>query len=291
MEGLIGLTGVTGNVGGRVAALCAERGLLLRLIVRDRARAPELPGAEVREAADYGAGEEMRRALEGVETLFLVPGREHPDRVRQHLTAVDSAVAAGVRRIVYLSFLGAAPDSTFTLARQHWTTEEHIRVAGPAEFTFLRMNLYMDFMPSMVSAQGVIEGPAGDGRVGAVMRSDVATSVAAVLAGPAEHNERTYDLTGPEAFTLARAAGLMGELSGKPVTFRNETEEEAYASRAVYGAPDWEVEGWVTSYQAIAAGEFDVVTDDVLRLTGKRPVSLREYVSAQPDCLAHVQAG
>ena len=291
MDGLIGLTGVTGNVGGRVAALCAARGLPLRLIVRDRGRAPELPGAEVRAAADYGAGEEMRSALDGVETFFLVPGREHADRVRQHLTAVDAAVAAGVRRIVYLSFLGATPDSTFTLARQHWATEEHIRAHGTGAFAFLRMNLYMDFIPSMVSAEGVIAGPAGDGSYGAVMRSDVAASAAAVLAAPGEHDGQTYDLTGPETFSLGQAAALMTELTGKAVTYRNETEDQAYASRAVYGAPDWEVEGWVTSYQAIAAGDFDVVSDDVRRLTGRAPISLREYVSGEPECLAHVEAG
>lgn len=61
---------------------------------------------------------EKRAALDGVDTLFLVPGRESPGRVAQHATAVDAAVAAGVRRIVDLSFLGAAPDAAFTLARQ-----------------------------------------------------------------------------------------------------------------------------------------------------------------------------
>jgi uncharacterized protein YbjT (DUF2867 family) len=78
----------------------------------------------------------MRAALEGARTLFLIPAAETPDRVRQHRTAVDAAVAAGVRRIVYLSFFGAAPDATFTLARDHWETEEYIRATG-VPFTFL----------------------------------------------------------------------------------------------------------------------------------------------------------
>ena len=118
MDGLIGVTGATGIVGGHVAALLAERGVAQRLVVRDAKRAPRLAGAELRVASDYGAGDEMRAALEGVETLFLVPAREAPDRVLQHTTAVDAAVAAGVRRIVYLSFLGASPTSTFTLGRR-----------------------------------------------------------------------------------------------------------------------------------------------------------------------------
>ena len=283
MAGLIGVTGATGIVGGRV--------------VRAAARVPRLAGAEGGVAADYGAGDEMRRALEGVETLFLVPGREAPDRVRQHTTAVDAAVAAGVRRIVYLSFLAASPTATFTLARQHWATEQHIRTSGVASFTFLRMSLYLDFIPSMVSPEGVIVGPAGGGRVGALLRSDVAAAAVAVLTGVGEgaasssHDGRTYDLTGREAFTLTEAAAEMSRLTGKRVAFRNESREEAYASRAGYGAPDWEVEGWVTSYEAIASGEMAPVTDTVRRLTGQEPATLSEYVAAHPESLEHVATG
>ena len=123
---MIGVTGATGHVGGRVARQLAERGAEQRLIVRDAARAPSLPGAEVAVAAGYGDGEGMRRALEGVDTLFLVPGRESADRVEQHRSAVEAAVAAGVGRIVYLSFVGAA-DSSFTLGREHGATEEIVR--------------------------------------------------------------------------------------------------------------------------------------------------------------------
>lgn len=288
MSGLIGVTGATGIVGGRVAELLAERGLAQRLIVRDPARAPRLAGAEVCLAASYGAGDEMRRALDGVDTLFLVPGREAPDRVAQHTTAVDAAVAAGVRRIVYLSFLGASPSSTFTLARQHWATEEHIRASGISSFTFLRMSLYMDFIPSMVSPEGVIAGPADGGRHDHDRRSDDDGH-----RGPSSHDGhdgQTYDLTGRESFTLAEAAQEMSRLTGKPIVFRDETLEEAYASRAGYGAPDWEVEGCVTSYEAIGAGELALITDSVRRVTGHEPTTLSGYVSAHPESLAHVAA-
>src|SRR4051812_33083238 len=149
---MIAITGATGQVGRRVAALVDAP----RLIVRDAARAPA--GFEVGVIAGYGDFEGMRAALDGVSTLFLIPAAEAPDRVAQHLTAVDAAAAAGVSWIVYLSFLGAAPDATFTLARDHWATEEHIRGCGVG-WTFLRMNLYMDFIPAMVGEDGVIRGP------------------------------------------------------------------------------------------------------------------------------------
>jgi uncharacterized protein YbjT (DUF2867 family) len=284
---LIAVTGATGAVGGRVASLLAARGAAQRLVVRDAGRAPRLDGAEVRVAAGYGAGDEMRAALDGVHTLFLVPGEEQLDRVAQHKTAVDAAVGAGVQRIVYLSFLRAAPDSTFLLVRHHWETEEHIRASGAA-WTFVRMSLYLDFIPRMVGPDGVIAGPAGDGRLGAVTRRDVSDVVAEVLLGTG-HEGAVHDVTGPEAFTFAEAAEELSRLTGRRVTYRDETLDEARASRAGYGAPEWQVDAWISTYTAVAAGDLDLVTDTVARLTGHEPMSLAEYVRAHPDCLDHVR--
>jgi NAD(P)H dehydrogenase (quinone) len=283
---VIALTGVTGQVGGRVARLLAERGVPLRLIVRDASRAPQLPGAEVAVASDYGATNEMKRAIEGADTLFLVSGRESPSRIEQHFSAVDAALAAGVERIVYQSFLGASPDSTFTLVRHHWATEEHIRAAG-VRYTFPRMSMFLDFLPSMVSPDGVIAGPAGDGHFAPVLRADVADVAAAVLAG-GEYDGQTFDVTGRERLTMAEAAAQMAELSGKRIVFRDETIDEAYESRSGFGAPADEVEGWVTSYTAIAEGELDVVSDSVKRVAGHEPVTLAEFVREHPESLAHV---
>jgi uncharacterized protein YbjT (DUF2867 family) len=261
-------------MGTRVAERLATE--QLRLIVRDASRAPAL-GAEVREASSYGAREEMRAALDGVDTLFLIPARESADRLEQHFTAVDAAVDAGVERIVYLGFIRRG-DSSFTLGREHFATEDHIRASGLA-WVFPRMNLYMDFIPSMIGADDVIRGPAGNGRFAAVLRDDIADAVAAVLASPSPHEGRTYDLTGPAAFTLAEAAADVSRAWGREIRFENETLEEARASRAVYGAPDWEVEAWISSYVAIANGELSGVSGDVERLAGHPPTSLRDWLS------------
>ena len=128
----IAVTGATGVVGGAVARLLSDRGLATRLVVRQPARAPSLAHSEVRRASSYGAADEMRAALEGCDTLCLIPAEESADRVTQHKTAVDAAVAAGVRRVVYLSIVAPAPDATFTLARDHWATEQHVRASGVA---------------------------------------------------------------------------------------------------------------------------------------------------------------
>ncbi len=287
MTELIAVTGATGGLGGRVAGRLATREVPMRLVVRDPARAPALPDAEVAQAV-YGDGAAMRAALTGAHTVLLVSASESPDRVEQHLTAVDAAAAAGVARIVYISFYGASADATFTLARHHWITEERIRASGVA-FTFLRDNLYLDFLPSMVGADGVIRGPAGDGRFAGVTRDDIADSAVTVLLDDI-HNGQTYDLTGPEALSMTAAADTMAALSGAPIRYEVETLPQAYASRAHYGAPDWEVEGWVTTYTAIAAGELTGVTDHVERLAGHPPMSFAEYLDTDPDAVARLRS-
>ncbi|ASO21412.1 uncharacterized protein YbjT (DUF2867 family) [Actinoalloteichus hoggarensis] len=278
---MIGVTGATGAVGGRVARLLAERRRPTRLLVRDARRAPELPESSVRAVSCYSDADGMRAALDGVRTLFLVSADADPERVGQHRTAVDAAVAAGVDRLVYLSFLSADPDATFTFARDHFRTEEYIRGRG-IDFTFLRPSLYVDLLPSWVDTDGVIRGPAGDGQVAWVSRDDVAR-VASVVLTEAGHAGRVYDVTGPELLTMARSAALLADFAHRPITYQDQTPAEARASRSDHGAADWEIEGWVSSYAAVATGEMAVRGDVVARLTGRTPQSPAEFLRAHPD--------
>ncbi|RPF21398.1 SDR family oxidoreductase [Myceligenerans xiligouense] len=273
----IAVTGSTGHVGGAVAGHLRHAGVPLRLVVRDAGRAPAWVGDVVE--ASYGQRDAAAAALRGIDVLFMVSASESADRLEQHRTFIDAAADAGVRHVVYTSFLGAAPDATFTLARTHWATEEHLR-ASPMSWTFLRNSLYLDVFPLFAGQEGVIRGPGGDGRVGAVARADVARAAAAVLNDPGAHEGHTYDLTGPEALTLAEIARVIAQATGRATTYQNETLDEAYASRRPYGAPDWQVEAWVSTYTAIAAGRLDVVTDAVERLTGRPPMSLADVLAS-----------
>ena len=273
----IAVTGSTGALGGMVARRLAASDLPQRLIVRTPGKAPDLPRATVVRAgyADAGAAE---RALAGVDTLVMVSGSESEDRREQHRSFVEAAARAGVSHIVYTSFVAAAADSTFTLGRDHFATEQAIRNTG-LKFTVLRDNFYLDFLPDLVGEDGVIRGPAGDGRASVVARTDIARVAAEVLLHPAEHENAVYDMTGPEALSLAEVARILSEHGQRPVTFYNESLQEAYASRAKWGAPDWQVEAWVTTYTAFATGELARVSDDIERLTGVPPMSLETYLT------------
>lgn len=296
---VVGVTGATGRVGGAVAGLLRHAHVHQRLIVRDPSRAPlwarldqELTAVRSDEAApaalptatvavaEYGDLAAARAALEGVRVLLMVSAAESEDRLEQHRTLIDAARLAGVEHVVYTSFLGAAPDATFTLARDHWATEEHLRRSGMT-WTMLRDSFYLDFLPDL-AVDGVIAGPAGEGRVGAVARADVARAASAVLldvvTGSSRHDGATYELTGPAALTLAEAAHTISEVTGTPTAYREESVEEAYASRTSYDAPQWQLDAWVSTYTAIASGELAAVTDDVRRLTSRAPLSLEQLL-------------
>jgi NAD(P)H dehydrogenase (quinone) len=273
----LGITGATGHIGGTTARLLTAIEVPARLLVRDPSRAPALPGTEVRRAV-YG-DPACAEALRGVDALLMVSGAESDDRVGEHRGFVASAVEAGVRHIVYTSFVGAGDRSGFLLGRDHGATEQIIRESGLA-YTFLRDNFYAEVFPYFADEDGAIRGPAGKGRVAAVSRRDVAEVAALVLRAPDAHAGSSYDLTGPEALSLGEIADVLTELTGRPHRFVDETMDQARASRARYGAADWLVDAWISTYTAIRDGELDHVSNDISRLLDRPATSFAEAVRA-----------
>lgn len=274
------LTGATGKLGGEVARrLHGVPGLQLRLVGRRADAFPALEGTE-QALAGFDDPDACRDAFAGADVLLLVSAGEAEDRLAQHRIAVDAAVAAGVGHVVYTSFLGAAPDATFTLARDHHATEQMLRESG-LTWTFLRSSFYADVLLDFAGEDHEIRGPGGRGRCAFVARRDVAAVAAAILRDPAPWASRTLELTGPVAMSLTQAARLITRATHQPVEYIDETLEEARASRAVYGAPDWQVEAWISTYTAIRNGELAVVSDDVQDVLG-RPAQVLAQAVADP---------
>ncbi|MFC2070606.1 SDR family oxidoreductase [Chloroflexota bacterium] len=314
---MLAVTGATGQVGGRVAVRLAKLGLEQRLVVRDTTRAPDLPGAEVVQASSYSNAAAMGRALTGVDTLFLVSAHDRMgvthrsamekigvpsyDRVQEQVTAVAAAAAVGVQRIVYLSCMGAAEDATFVLSHDHFHTEEYIRAIG-LPFTFLRMSLYTDRVPHHISDDGVIRGPGGEGRAAWVTRDDLADVAVAALT-QSGHEGCTYDVTGPEALTIAESAERLSLVTGRNISYQMQTPHEARTLRTTSGLDkfeaarqaatgtglsDYDTEVWVSHFAQIANGELATVSDTVPRLTGHEAQSLADYLHTHPESYQHL---
>jgi uncharacterized protein YbjT (DUF2867 family) len=152
--------------------------------------------------------------------------------------------------------------------------------------------MYADFVPFFAAVEdgkAVIAAPAGTGRTSFVSRDDLADVGAAVLLDDSgDLDGQALEVTGPEALSMADAAAVLAEVTGLPAEYRDQTVEEAWATRRPSGHPDWEIEGWVTSYLAIAAGELATVTDVVPRLTGHPARTVAEHLRAHPEDWAHL---
>jgi NAD(P)H dehydrogenase (quinone) len=280
-EPRIVVTGASGKVGGMIAAQLARDGAAQTLLVRDAARAPDLPGADV-VVADFTDPASLRAALRAGDRIFMVSVHEDvATRIAAHQSFVDTAAEIGAGLIAYLSIVKPAPDALFRHSRSHHATEQMILASG-APYTFLRMTLFLDDLPLWFDPDGVCRGPGGDGRVSLVTRADTAAVSAAVVRSPGYEGE-AVDLTGEQSHTLGELAALCSELTGRSFRYEPGTREAWLASRIAAGVPAWDANIGVGSYDGLAAGEFDVISDVVRRVTGTPAETARAWVAAHPE--------
>ena len=219
----IALTGVTGNLGAIVSKLCRENGIKVRNLARNKEKAEKMGFSDVFKS-NYDKSEDTIKSLEGIDVLFMVSGSENPNRVQQHKDFIDAAKIAKVSHIIYLSFYNASKNSVFTLGRDHYATEEYIKENG-FKYTFLRDNFYADFFVALCKEYGEIKGPAGNGKVSAVVRSDVSEVVSKILKNPEKWENQTLNMTGPEELTMEEITEIASKHLGKEIKYIDETVE------------------------------------------------------------------
>jgi NAD(P)H dehydrogenase (quinone) len=273
------VTGSTGHVGAEAARILAEAGLPQRLIVRDAARAPRLPRAEVI-TADYADRSSLLAALSRGDRVFMVSVyADHDERVSQHRNFIEAARDAEVGSVIYLSFVNASPDATFLHAVSHWETEQMLRDSG-LPFTFLRTSLYQSATAKFFADQ-LCQAPAGDGKVSWVSRRDVGAAVAAILRQDG-HDGKTYDLTGPEAISMSETADRISKLSGSVRSYADADDE---ASLPVSDLADIEAmrPSRRSCFLAIAAGQMGPVSGSVRSIAGIEASALDRHIALYVD--------
>ncbi|NLR04844.1 SDR family oxidoreductase [Streptococcus mutans] len=273
---MIGITGVTGKLGSKVAQLISEQGISARHLARNPRRAALYDNAELVQAAFENSLEAVE-ALKGIDVLLMVSASESPNRLQQHFAFLDAAHEAGVKHIVYTSFYNAATEATFTLARDHAKTEKYIKERG-FTYTFLRDNFYLDFFLDLCLNNGEIRGPAGNGKVSAVARQDVSEVATTILVKPDKWKNQLLNMTGPADLSMADIVHFVSEQKGKIIPYIDESIEEAYASRKAWPAQDWEYDAWVSTYIAIKEGKQAGVSSDIERVLGRPATSLEQLV-------------
>jgi uncharacterized protein YbjT (DUF2867 family) len=263
-------------VGREVVRLLADAGPV-RAMVRDPAATDGLPGADTA-VATFEDADAMAAAMTGAETVFLA-GRDSPDYPAQQGRAVDAAARAGVRHIVKLSALAAAPGSPVELMRDHHAVEERLRASGIA-WTFLRPHLYMQNLlrfAAPVAGEGRLAAPMGAGAYPFVDTRDVAAAAAAVLREPAAHAGRAYALTGPRAVGYTEIARLMAAIVGRDVRYEALVPARFRADLEAAGIPAWRA----ADLAAIASAYSDadnLPADGVAELAGRPPTAIERFL-------------
>lgn len=284
---MILVTGASGHFGKAAIQSLLERGVApaqVSALVRSEAAAATFKEQGVQVViGDYDKFDSLVKAFQGVDKLLFISASEITKRMEQHSNVVNAAKQAGVKHIVYTSFQRKtdSPGSPlWIVAETHIQTEQWLKESGLA-YTILLNNLYMDFLPGFIGEKvlesGVIYVPAGTGKIGAVLRSDMAEAAAAILAGSG-HEGKTYEFTNTEAVSYADIAALLSAQSGKAIQFISPSPDEYRQTLSSYGVPAESIGIFSSFAIAQAEGELDKESTDLEKLLGRKPVSVKAFL-------------
>lgn len=303
------ITGGSGNFGRRATEMLLEQVPAGKLILVSRT--PEklsdlaAKGCVVRHG-DFDDPASLAAAFQGGDRLLLISGTRVGKRIPQHGAAIDAARRAGVRHIIYTSFIAADDPANLSEAvKDHRATEEMLRASGVA-WTALRDAQYADAVTDVIIhsliKDGLMQSAAGDGKMPFIWRDDCVAAAVAVLLGEG-HENKAYDLTGPDMISHRDIAALAAEFFGHPVVYQQISPDALYAIFDALGVPREPVDNFVASGNpwnsddmvsfdvAVRDGHFAVESTDFEQLTGRKPRSLRALFEAKAGEIRAAGAG
>ena len=291
------LNGVDGNFGGKDAKILLERwpheDLIFTAPTEKGLEKYKGLGVELR-IADFNDEEGLVKAFTGADTMVLISMPfVGPKRRAAQKKALDAAVKAGVNKLVYTSIVGAGEKDIDTYeVNDHVWFEAYVK-EQPIHYLFLRDSQYAEAMVSnYVNAYentgNVLANNFGQGRMAYISRDDCAE--AAACAAMSDWTDRVIDVNGAEPLTLAEYLAIANEVTGHNVKYVEITDEQQYAFFDSIGVPRTTEDMWaqtatnfpfcsdgmVTFGRAIRLGQMSTFTDDFEKLTGRKPLTVRE---------------
>ncbi|MCL4869181.1 MAG: SDR family oxidoreductase [Anaerolineae bacterium] len=283
MTGKILVTGAVGNVGAEVIKQLGSMGQLSEGSV---IRAADLDVSKIREkfgdlveavTFDFAKKETYAAAFAGVETMFLLRPPQISDVKGIILPALDAAQAAGVRHVVFLSLLGIER-ATYV---PHYKIEEYL-VKSPMSWTFLRCSFFMQNLNSThrqeIRERDELFVPVGRARTSSIDVRDIAAVAAIALSQPG-HANKAYDLTGAEALEYGQVARILSETMGRKISYRNPSLSRFFLTHLWRGVPFFFALVMAGLYLSTRNGLAELVTDEVERITGRKPILFQEYAA------------
>ncbi|MCF2492444.1 MULTISPECIES: SDR family oxidoreductase [Dyadobacter] len=275
------VTGATGALGSAVIETMLKKIPASSIAILTRKEERRLSFQEKAFRAYLGDFEDMPsldHAMKDVDKVLLISASDEGDRVQQHRNVVDAAKRAGVAGIAYTSrSLRDRNNLSNPLMMDHFTTEDYIRESG-LQYTIFRNALYMDVIPLFAGKQvfdtGIVQS-AGMGKVAFALRQEMGEAIAHVMLDEPCEN-KTYLLTGGEAYSFDDVARALTELSGKEVRYTS-VESQAFEDILVQKGIPQAMARKITDFNAdIRNGQESVVTADLAQKLGRPPAALKE---------------
>ena len=274
---MILVTGVSGSTGGAVAEALSRAGQPFRAMVRSEAKPGQVE-------ADFGNPAQLRAALEGIGTVFLVCS-PIPELVALESNVIDACLAAGVKHVVLNSALGAS-DYDKSFPSWHRRVEDKL-VASGLGYTILRPNGFLQnlvaYNAPSIRAQGAFYAAMGDAKTSLLDVRDVAAAAVTVLLNPAGHAGKVYELNGPEALSQAEIAARISLAADRLVRYVDIPEEAQRNSMLGLGMPVWQVDALIDLQRYYTSGKAAAVTDVLETLLGRAPVTIDAFLAEFRD--------
>ncbi|HTE97059.1 MAG TPA: SDR family oxidoreductase [Bradyrhizobium sp.] len=276
---MILVTGATGLNGKELLRVLSARGVAVRALARNPARAEAiaaLPNVEIVQG-DMAHPETLAAGLRGVDRAMLISSSD-PMMLDVQTNFIDAAKQAGVKHVVKLSGIMPELDSAFRFARMHGEIEKRLEASGMA-FTHLRAG---EFMPAYfrqvpnITAKGAMFLPMEDARIASIDVGDIAEIAAKVLTG-AGHEGKTYPLTGPQALTMTEVAEKLSAATGNTIRYVNVPPEAARQAQLAAGMPPYLADALFELFAERRNGKEAKVWPDAERLLDRRPTSFDEF--------------
>ena len=273
------VTDATGHIGKAVIAELASHSVPVRVLTQPAAEPPALPANAEAARCNLADDASVQRVVQGVEAIFLsCPSM--PQITEGQMRLVNAAKAAGVRRLVQLSGVGANAEMCCARMLRWFGEAENAIAASGLEVTRLRptiqMQMLLEFAPSIVQ-HGLIAGPFRSTRWTWVDARDVAAVAVAALRDPA-HSNQTYVITGAESLSYHQVAERLSTVLGKTIRYTDITANEARGWLQAKGVPPVMIEAKLELWDACASNLINVAPTNVVKdVIGRDPRTLEDF--------------
>lgn len=264
---MILITGATGNIGKQLVPQLLAKGEKLRVVTRDAAKVAPIAGKVDVLIGDLKDAETVKRAVAGVDRVFLIGLIADTTQNADRALIAESA-RQSVKRIVKIS---AGGDGTRGIGKVHRDWEEAIKQSG-VKWTFLRPGMFMSNTlgwAGTIKSQGAVFSPFGGGKMAMIAPHDIAAVAVAALTD-ARHEGQIYDLFGAELLTVAQQVEILSRVIGKPIKVIDITPEAAGERLRAMGGSDTLVQGLVALWISVRNGQVEIRNDTVERITGHK---------------------